>query len=287
MNPNKSHMDKSEFITSPLHGSPARRHSGIEQSILSTPIKSGMYHIDNEKSQFGGDKSQFGGDKSQFGGDKSQFGTQSRARGELGYSQIPQPKAADEDEYAGIDEHGNIHQKEKLTVRKISAAKKMEESYFKPVEPPKKEEVNPHLKAHPEVEKAHGVSTSNSDYDVPVSYFGLFKYATTTEKYYVVFATLFSIASGVLGGQLPGVIGSSATALGTKQGNAIVNAAREIVWRCLYYGVSASFCGTVGKFLWSRVSSNLERSMRFKFFHSIMHKDCAWFDILSPERITT
>jgi hypothetical protein len=159
-------MDKSDrFIASPLPGSPARRESGNDQSHFSTHQKSGLYNPEFEKSQFGEDKSQFGGDRSQFGGDRSQFGNQSRARGDLGYSKIPQPKAADEDEYAGIDEHGNIHQKEKFSVRKISAAKKMEESIFKPVEPPKKEQVNPHLKAHPEVEKAHGVSTSNSDYD--------------------------------------------------------------------------------------------------------------------------
>jgi len=208
----------------------------------------------------------------------------------LGYSTIAKPMALDMDIAEHIDEHGQIQQKKSEDRSQIQD--RMEKNKDLPAEPPKKEKVNPHLRAEKNIELMHKSEVSKDKsaieivYTHTVGYWGLFSEGDTCTKAMAITAIFLSLAGGLLQGMMPVILGKGAEKLGTKTGQTRVDAASDIAYACIAIGIVAIIITTICKICWSYVVQNLEVKIRKSYFRAILNQECAWFDILSPDKIT-
>jgi len=103
----------------------------------------------------------------------------------------------------------------------------------------------------------------------------------------VICGIFFSLLNGILQGLIPEIIGDGTQQLGTKTGNDRVNAARGVTYKCVGIGFAAMFVACLSKMLWSLISQNIENKIRKDFFKKLLEQDCAWYDILSADKVTT
>ena len=215
---------------------------------------------------------------------------QSKIGKSLGYSTIAKPMALDMDIAEIIDENGQIQQKKCEDRSQIQD--RMEKNKDLPAEPPKKEKVNVHLRAEKDVEVEHKAEVKSDHPDMTevkaknVHFYELFKEGDTCTKAMAITAIFLSLAGGLLQGMMPVILGKGAEKLGTKTGQTRVDAASDIAYACIAIGIVAIIITTICKICWSYVVQNLEVKIRKSYFRAILNQECAWFDILSPDKIT-
>jgi ATP-binding cassette subfamily B (MDR/TAP) protein 1 len=120
-----------------------------------------------------------------------------------------------------------------------------------------------------------------------IPYLSLFKYTTRSEKFLLFLAYFFSLAQGGLTSSLTvifgNVTGDMTPSIDHDKMLSLVSTA------CLWggiFGVCQLSCATIGVYLWRMIGKRIECRVRQKFFKKILKQDTAWYDVISPEKIT-
>ena len=149
-------------------------------------------------------------------------------------------------------------------------------------------------------EKANGEAEPNNDpvshsvqykadLSAPaISYFGLFKYTSACDRVLLVFAYIFSMGQGVGQSCLSLIIGDGLGYLASPTPNdEMVSKVGETSIKAIIFACCIVFVSSVGVFLWKLIGSSIERKIKIRFFNCILEQDTAWYDVISPEKITS
>jgi len=118
----------------------------------------------------------------------------------------------------------------------------------------------------------------------------LFKYATTGERWLLVFATFLSLSQGGFQSCMYLILGNSIGDLSGGSGSTpqqILDALTHTAITAFIFGCGNLVAASIAVYIWRRMGRILEKRTKDKFFESIIKHDTAWYDIISSEKITS
>jgi len=117
-----------------------------------------------------------------------------------------------------------------------------------------------------------------------VSFFALFKFASWTDILCIIFGTLVSIFTGVVGPLQIVVFGNVVNDFRPaildphRTTQTMLDALMPTIMRIVYLGICVLLGGYISQALWIFSGENQARRIRQLYVHSILRQDNAWFD---------
>ena len=123
-----------------------------------------------------------------------------------------------------------------------------------------------------------------------VSYFQLFKYCSFCEKLFVLLGILLSLGQGVTQSMLVVVFSDGISDMGggtILTEDDVVNNCYEIAIKSFWLGAIMIGISSIASFTWKVIGLLIEHRMKIDFFRAILVQDTAWYDVISPDKIST
>lgn len=122
-----------------------------------------------------------------------------------------------------------------------------------------------------------------------VSMIRLFRFATPRERFLVVLAIFFSIASGALQPVSILIYGQFITSLTSSLFDTknLLNATLPIIHIMAYMGTASLIAAYISSFLWIVTGESQTRRIRGLYLHSVLKQDMSWFDSAQEGSLNT
>ena len=142
-----------------------------------------------------------------------------------------------------------------------------------------------------DIEKNEPMTSNLSKYDnyeeqpKPVPYLGLFKYTSKSERTMLIFAFLGSFIQGGMVAFISVILGDGTNDM-AKPGADIMKIVSKLSIKATCFGCGLCLISTFANLLWKHIGAKIDIRIKNMFFKSILVQDTAWYDVISPEKIT-